>query len=149
MIRVFLTKNVEKVGLAGEIVKVKEGFATNYLLPNKLGIIVTPENEQGLLKKIKVIENRKEAIKSKTSMLAEKIKALKFTIKTKTHDDGKLYGAISTSDIIDLLAKEGVAVAKNQIVFEKNIKTTGVFDVVVKLSNQLQPSFKLKVEAQN
>lgn len=145
--RVFLTKDVEKIGFAGEIVKVKEGFATNFLIPKKLGIIVTPENEAGLQKKIKSIENRKEAIKTKTSMLAEKIKSLKLTLKTKIHDSDKLYGSISASDVIDLLAKEGISVSKNQIIFEKSIKTLGTFDVTVKLSNQLQPLFKLTIKS--
>src|SRR3990167_10378803 len=77
MARVFLTKDIEKIGFAGEIIKVKEGFATNYLVPNKLGILVTAANEKSLAKKIKSFENRKEAIPTKLPMLPEKIKNLK------------------------------------------------------------------------
>lgn len=146
MARVFLTKNVEKLGFAGEIVKVKEGYATNYIVPNNLGVLVTPANESSLLKRVKTVENRKEAIATKTSMLAEKIKSLKLSIKRKMHDDDRLYGAVTQSDIVDLLAQEGVSVSKNQIIFDKNIKTKGTFDVTIKLSNNLQPVLKLKVQ---
>ena|SRR3990167_939154 len=146
MARVFLTKDIEKIGFAGEIIKVKEGFATNYLVPNKLGILVTATNEKSLAKKIKSFENRKEAVASKTSMLAEKIKSLKLTLKRKMHNDDQLYGAISASDIVDLLAQEGIKVAKNQILLNKAIKTKGTFDITIKLSNNLQPSLKLKVQ---
>lgn len=147
MIRVFLKKDVERLGFAGEIVKVSEGYATNFLIPKKLGVVVTPANESGFKKKLKDVENRKEAIQTKTSMLAEKIKGLKLKITTKVHDDNKLYGSINPSEIVDLLAKEGVSVTKSQIKFDKSIKTTGWFDITVKLSNNLQPNLKLKVEA--
>lgn len=147
MIRVYLTKDIDKVGFAGEIIKVKEGYATNFIIPNKLGILVTAQNEASLLKKLKTVENRKEAVKTKTSMLAEKIKSLKLTYKTKTHDGNKLYGAVSASDVMDLLKTEGIVVAKNQVIFDKSIKNTGTFEVIVKLSNQLQPTFQLKVQS--
>jgi large subunit ribosomal protein L9 len=143
--KIFLLKDVEKVGLAGEIIKVSDGYATNFILPRKLGVQVTPANEASLLKKLKTIENRKEAISTATSMLAEKIKALKITLKRKLHDDGKLYGSVNPSDIADLLAAQGVKVAKNQILLDKTIKEKGSYDVTVKLSSRLQPSFSLKV----
>ena len=146
MAKVFLTRDVEKLGFAGEIIKVKEGYATNFLIPNKLALLVTASNEGSLKNRTKSFDNRKEAIATKTSMLAEKIKSLKLTIKRKIHDDEKLYGAVNAGDIVDLLAKEGVKVAKNQILFDKAIKSKGTFDVIIKLSNSLQPILKLKVQ---
>lgn len=143
--KVFLLKDVEKVGFAGEIIKVKEGFAYNFLIPQKLGAVVTEANEKFYLKQLKNIENRKEAISTKTSMLAEKIKTLKLVIKRKMHDDDKLYASISPSDIVDLLSNEGIKVSKAQIVFDKPIKTQGSYEVTIKLSNQLMPKIGLKV----
>jgi large subunit ribosomal protein L9 len=143
--KVFLLKDVEKVGLSGEIVKAKEGFALNYLIPKKLAIIVTPGNEGSFKKRVKVVEHRKEVVATKTSMLAEKIKSLKLTLKRKMHDEEKLYGSIGFSDIVDLLAIEGIKVAKNQVLLDKQIKSTGTYDITIKLSNQLQPKFTLKV----
>lgn len=142
--KIFLLKDVENIGMAGEIVNVKDGFAANFIVPKKLGVVITPENEELYKSKIKTLENRKQVIASKTSMLAEKIKSLKITIKRKAHED-KLYGSITNSEIADLLSDEGVKVAKNQVILDKAIKSTGTYDVTVKLSNQLKPSFKLKV----
>ncbi len=142
--RVYLLKDVEKVGFAGEIIKVKEGFAQNFLFPKKLAVEVTPENEKVYIQKIKTVENRKEAVATKTSMLAEKIKSLKFTIKRKMSED-KLYGSISTGDVTELLETEGIKVSKNQVIFDKPIKTQGIYEVTIKLSNQLQPKLTLKI----
>lgn len=143
--KVYLVKDVEKIGLAGEVLKVKDGFASNYLIPRKLAIEVTAENESFYKSRIKQVEHRKEVISSKTSMLAEKIAALKLVIKKKMHDDGKLYGAINASEIVDLLKDKGVSVSKSQIELDKSIKTKGAFEVTIKLSSSLKPKISLQV----
>lgn len=146
--KVYLLQDIERVGIAGEIIAVKDGYARNFILPRKFGLQVTPANEPFFASKAKSVEERKAVIASKTSMLAEKIAGITLKIQHKAHDDGKLYGAISASEIMDLLAKEDVRVAKNQIIFDKNIKDTGTFDITIKLSNKLQPKLKLKVSAE-
>ena len=103
--KVFLLKDVEKVGIAGEVIKVTDGFGKNFLLPGKLAVEVNAKNEGFYKQREKQVENRKEVISSKTSMLAEKISSIKLVLKRKMHDDGKLYGAISASEIVDVLAK--------------------------------------------
>ena len=135
--KVFLLKDIEKVGLAGEIIKVTDGYGMNFLIPRKLAIEITAANEATYQKKIKIVEKRQEAIASQTSMLAEKIKALKLTIKRKTHDDGRLYGAINAIEVVELLSEKGISVAKNQIEFGKGIKSAGLYEVTVKLSSKL------------
>lgn len=146
--KVFLKKDVEKVGLAGEIIKVKEGFAYNYLIPQGLGVAVTDDNADFFKKRERTIENRKEVLSTQTSMLAEKINAMEIVLKKKMHDDGKLYGALSTGDIVDKLAEKGVSVAKNQVVFGKSIKAKGAYEVTIKLSSRLQPKIKVTVVAE-
>jgi len=143
--KVFLLKDVENVGLAHEIVKVTEGYAANFLLPKKLAVKITPENEAQYAHKVRVIEHRKEVISSKTSILAEKIKNLKLTLKKKIHDDGKLYGAVNPAEIVELLSAEGVSVSKSQIKIDKSIKKRGTFGITVKLTSSLQPQLQLKV----
>lgn len=137
--KVFLLKDIERIGMAGEIVKVSDGFGLNYLIPHKLATEVTEKNESFFKVRTKTIEHRQEVITSKTSMLAEKIKALKLVLKRKMHDDGKLYGSISPAEIVDALAEKGVSAAKNQIEFGKAIKEKGSYEVTIKLSSKLQP----------
>lgn len=143
--KVFLKKDIVGVGLAGEIIKVTDGYALNYLVPKGLGIVITSENEAQFKNKIKVIEKRKEVIATKTSILAERIKALDLVIKRKMHDKTKLYGAISSSEIVDLLGEQGIKVTKSQILLDKSIKERGTFPITIKLSSKLQPAFTLKV----
>jgi len=143
--RVFLRKDIEKVGFAGEIIKVGDGYARNYLIPRGLAVKITKENEQFYSQRVKKVEHRKEVVATQTSMLAEKIKALKITLKKKTHDDGKLYGAINATEIVDLLAKKGIIIAKNQVKIDKSIKTKGTFTVTIKLTSRLQPKLSLSV----
>ena len=143
--KVFLLKDIQNIGMAGEMVEVAEGYAQNFLIPQKAAMQVTKANEALCKSKVRDIEHRKEVIASKTSMLAERIKSTVVTVKRKVHDDGKLYGSVSPAEVVELLARQGVAVSKNQVIFEKAVKEKGQFDVTIKLSTTLQPRMKLKV----
>jgi large subunit ribosomal protein L9 len=143
--KVFLLKDIEKIGFAGEIVKVKEGFAKNFIIPRKLGIEVTQNNEPFYTQRSKKIDNRKSALDSKTSMLAEKIGSTTLVLHRKLHDDGKLYGSVSPADIVELLFQQGISVAKNQVTMPKSIKEKGLHKVTIKLSSQLRPQITVKV----
>jgi large subunit ribosomal protein L9 len=143
--KVFLLHDVEKIGMAGEIVSVSDGYAHNFLFPRKLAIEVTPANADSFSRRLKVIEKRNEVLESKTSMLAERIKSTTLTIKRKVHDGDKLYGAISASDIAELLEQKGISVEKNQIILDKAIKRAGVHTAVVKLSSRWQPTVTVKI----
>lgn len=143
--KVFLLKDVEHVGMAEQIITVADGYAHNFLIPRKLAVEVTAINESSLMNRIKQGDQRKEVIASKTSMLAERIKSLKPTLKAKIHDNDRLYGAVSEKDIAAALADLGVRVTPRQVIIERKIVTKGLHPVKVKLSNTLQPTFTLKV----
>ena len=145
---VYLLQDIEKVGLTHEIVKVSDGFAHNFLLPRKLAMEITPETRSQYEQKAVEVKNRKKIIESKSSMLAERIAALTLTLKRKMHDNGQLYGAISSTEIVDLLADQGVKVSKNQIIFDKSIKERGTYEVTIKLSSKLQPTCKVHIVAE-
>ena len=146
--KVYLLKDVAGVGMASEVLKVKEGYALNFLIPKKMAVKITSKNEAFYASRTKVIEDRKEIISSQTSMLGEKIKTLNLSLARKMHDDGKLYGSISSTEIVELLAKEGVTVSKSQVKFTKNIKEKGSFSVDIKLTSKLQAAFTLKIVAE-
>jgi large subunit ribosomal protein L9 len=131
--------------LAGEIIKVGDGYGRNFLIPKGLAVEVTGENEAFYLKKQKNVEKREQVIATKTSMLAEKMNSIKVIIKKKMHDDGKLYGAVNPNEIVDLLAQKGVSISKNQIKLDKSIKSKGVYKVLVELTSRLQATITLEV----
>ena len=146
MLRVFLLQDIEKIGMAGEIIKTAEGHARNFLIPKKMGVEVTAQNEGSFAKRLKTIEKRQEVVSTKTSMLAEKIKDLDVVIKRKIHDDDQLYGSISQREIAEVLTKQyGVSVSNSQIIIDKAIKTKGLHTVTVKLSSKLQPQLTIKI----
>ncbi len=143
--RVYLRKDIEKIGMAGEIIKVGDGYARNYLIPHGFAIEITKKNESSYQEKAQSVEHRKEVIATQTSMLAEKIKTLKLTLKRKMHDDGKLYGSINSTEIVESLANKGISIAKNQVTFDKSIKTKGSHKVTIKLTSRLKPQLSLTI----
>ena len=146
--RVFLLKDIVGVGMAGEIVKVSDGYAANFLFPRKAAVEVTKENESSLKAKIVDKERRQEVVATQTSLLAEKIKSLEVVIRRKIHDDNKLYGSVGPSDIAELLAEKGIKVSKSQICIDKAIKTRGTHSVTIKLTSRLQPALSVRVVAE-
>lgn len=143
--KVYLKEDIERIGMKKEIIEVNDGFAKNYLIPRKLAVAVTSENQAYYEKMAKVISHRKEVISSQTSMLAEKISNLEIKIKRKLHDDGKLYGSLNAAEIAEALQEQGVNVAKSQVIIDKSIKEKGVHTVTIKLTSRLQPTLKVHV----
>lgn len=145
---VYLRKDVEKIGLAGEIIKVGDGFARNFLIPQGLAVEITNHNKGQYLSKIRKVENRKDVIASQTSMFAEKLSTISLSLKRKMHDNGQLYGAINASEIVDALAAQGVNITKSQVEFEKTIKSKGTFKVHIKLTTRLKPAITVTIIAE-
>ena len=145
---VYLRKDVEKVGLAGEIIKVGDGFARNFLIPKGLAVEITSKNKGDFLAKIRTFENRKEILASQEAMLAEKINSSAITIKKKMHDNGQLYGSISSAEIVEGLARQGITINKNQVELAKPIKEKGSFKVTIKLTSRLQPAVTVTITAE-
>ena len=145
--KVYLLKTIEKVGIAGEVIKVKDGYARNFLFPQRAAIEVTKKNEAFYAAKAKQIENRKEIIASETSALSEQVKDLKITLKKKIHDDDRLYAAVNATEIVEALAEKDIKISKNQVKFGKSIKTKGTHKVTIKLTAKLQPELTVQVTA--
>lgn len=145
---VYLRKNVEKVGMAGEIVKVGDGFARNFLFPKGLAVEITTHNKDQYIAKIRQVENRKEVIASQTSMFAETLNSVSITLKRKMHDDGQLYGSINASEVVDALAEQGISINKSQVEFNKSIKSKGTFKVEIKLTTKLRSTITVTVTSE-
>lgn len=146
--KVFLRQDVEQLGMAGEIVTVSDGFARNYLLPRKKAIRVSADNEESLRANARSLADRERIASSGTEMKAERIRSLAIELTRKTHDSDKLYGSINQQEIVDALKERGIIIAKNQVLFEKAIKTTGEYQVKIKLSSAVQPHLTVHVGAE-
>lgn len=139
---VILQRDVDKIGKAGSVVKVKDGFARNFLFPNKLAVPLNSAN----LKQLEARKQQKSAqlakAKSEAEALKEKLSGVSITIPVLTQDDEQLYGSISSQDIANALKEEGFEIDKNLVEIESPIKALGIYEVPVKL----HPEVSLKVK---
>ncbi len=146
--KVILLQNVDRLGKIGDLVNVKEGFARNFLIPQKKASIATEGNVKLLeaLKKKKASEEKKilEAAKA----LADKIASMSLTIPAQAGEEEKLFGSISGEMIANALANEGVSVDKKVIVIDEPIKKLGVFQVAVKLHPEVKANLRVWVVKQ-
>ncbi len=145
--QVFMLKDVESVGMAGQVVKVTDGYAANYLFPNKLAKPASVGDAKVAAQRVVKQQIAKEVLNSKVAMLAERIKSLHVTIKQKVHDDGKLYGSVSADTIVDLLKEKEITINRKQVEFIKNIKTVGEHKVAIRLSTKFLQELTIKVVA--
>ncbi len=145
--QVYMLKDVENVGMTGQIVKVTDGYASNYLLPNKLAKEVSASDAKFYAQRVVKQQATVQVLNTKAAMLAERLKTLHVTIKEKVHDDGKLYGSVSADKIVELLKEKEVSITKKQVEFGKSIKSVGEHKVTIKLSSKLLPEITVKVVA--
>jgi|SaaInlLV_10m_DNA_2_1039722.scaffolds.fasta_scaffold00549_12 large subunit ribosomal protein L9 len=145
--KVVMLQDVEKVGMIGQVVKVSDGYALNFLIPRKLAVNATSKSVIEAHRQTQKVSVDKKVLQSKVAMLAERIKNLHLSLRERAHDEGKLYGAVGQDEIVELLKKEGVVVNRKQIEFAKAIRTTGEHKVTIRLSSKLKPTLTLKIVA--
>jgi len=142
---VILNKDVEGIGKVGQVIKVKDGFARNFLIPNGLAIPVNSAN----LKKLEEEKQKKvlelEKIKKEAESLASKISGMSLTIPVLTQEEDKLYGSIGAVDILSALKEEGVDLGKDKLMLEEPIKALGIYEIPVKLHPEITVKIKIWV----
>ena len=142
---VLLMADVPELGKAGEVVKVSEGYARNYLLPRELAAAVTPASLRRLEKL------RKERAELAKIQLAEahakagKLEGAAVTIRAKTSDGEKLYGSVSAAEIVDALRNQGVTLDRTQVELAEHLKQTGTFEVPVRLHPEVTVQIKVLI----
>lgn len=143
--KVILLEKLDRLGKAGDIVSVKDGYARNYLIPNNKARAATPGNMKMLdaIKKKEVAEESGRIEEAKK--VADKISALSLTINAPAGEEEKLFGSVSTDMIADALAPEGIMVDKKDIFLEEPIKKLGVYQVTVKLHPQVKATLRVWV----
>lgn len=131
---VILNRDVKGTGKAGEIVKVSDGYARNMLLPKGYATEATEGNIRNLEKQKALMEQKRAEEKAAAQALAEQMKEMKVTIKTKSGEGGRLFGSITSKDIADAAkSQHGIGLDKKKIQMANTIKALGTFEVDVKL----------------
>src|SRR5262245_25762474 len=114
---VILTQNVPSLGNVGQVVKVKEGYARNYLLPRKLGYHATPQKSKRIELQEKGRKEKFEQERQESLALAEKLAKVSCTVNVEVNDLERLYGSISETDVVKALEVEGFSIDKKQVLF--------------------------------
>jgi large subunit ribosomal protein L9 len=146
--KVILQEDVEKLGKAGDIVTVKDGYARNFLIPRKLAVTVSSGNLKALEFQKKAISKRIEKRSRQAEELLKVLENHSVTIAKQAGKDDRLYGSVTQKDIEAALLEENIKVDRKQILLEEPIKTLGIFPVKIKIDKEKQVEIKVWVVAQ-
>ncbi|WP_437925494.1 50S ribosomal protein L9 [Sorangium sp. So ce291] len=145
-IHVVLTEDLHNVGKSGELVKVRPGFARNYLIPRGLAVGATAENVSRIEHEKRVAESRASKTRSEAEQLAGKLNQVKLTISRPVGEGNKLYGSVTARDIEEALAAQGFSVDRRRIETD-TLKTLGAHPVVIRLAPSITASVEVTVAA--
>ncbi|AUX36214.1 MULTISPECIES: 50S ribosomal protein L9 [Sorangium] len=145
-IHVVLTEDLHNVGKSGELVKVRPGFARNYLIPRGLAVGATAENVSRIEHEKRVAESRAAKTRSEAEQLAAKLNQVKLTISRPVGEGDKLYGSVTARDIEEALAAQGFSVDRRRIESD-TIKTLGAHTVTLRLAPSITASVEVTVAA--
>jgi large subunit ribosomal protein L9 len=142
---VILLERVEKLGAIGDVVSVKNGFARNYLLPNKKALRANEANKKVFEANRAQIEADNATRRTDAETASKDIDGKTLTLIRQASNTGQLYGSVSARDLSELLAEDGVKVAKSQIVLDRPIKAIGLNEVRVALHPEVSVTIKVNV----
>ena len=143
-INVVLTEDLSNLGKTGELVRVRPGYARNYLIPRGLAIGATAENVARIEHEKKVAGARAAKAKTEAEQLAQKLSAVKITLERPVGEGDRLYGSVTSRDIEEALAAQGYAVDRRRIVVEP-IKTLGAHPVTIRLGTSIRATITVTV----
>ena len=145
--QVILKEDVTNLGQIGELVSVKDGYGRNFLIPKGLAVLATPRNKKRLEHEKKVIEQRDVKRSRDAQTVKESIEKLSLTIAKQTGEEGKLFGSVTTREIAEAVAEEGIEVDRKTIQVDQAIKSLGVYTVEIRLTRDVTANLKLWVVA--
>ncbi len=143
--KVILLESIENLGRKGEIVKVKDGYARNYLIPKKLALKVTESNIKMIMEKQKKLEKEREKEIKTVEDLKNRIESLKLTFYKRAGEEDTLFGSVTSSEIEEKLKEEGIEIDRKKIVLKEHIKKLGEYEVEVKIHPEIKAKLKIEV----
>jgi large subunit ribosomal protein L9 len=142
---VILREHVDNLGRRGEIVKVADGYARNYLLPRKLALLATAGNKKQVERERVKLDARELEERGAAERVAERIAGIDIVISRRVGETEALYGSVTSADIADALAAKGLEIDRRKLQLDEPIKRIGDFDVPVKLHREVSTTVKVRV----
>lgn len=147
--QVILVQNVDNLGKLGDVVQVKSGYARNYLLPQGMARMATPENIQAIEARRAELERAETEKLEAAQKRFEALDGHRVTIRAKVGPEEKLFGSVSAGDIVDALAADGIETEKREIRLpEGPLRTVGEFEIDVHLHGELNATVAVVIEAE-
>ena len=142
---IILLKDVDKLGTEGDVVRVKPGFARNFLLPMGLAVSATPKERKAVEEVKRQRQRKADRAKVQAEALKRKLEGKSLTLKLTLGMDDKPFGSITANDIVQSLKQDGLAIEKHTVHLESPIKTLGIFEVPVRVHHDVTAKLKLWV----
>ena len=142
---VILREHVDNLGRRGEIVKVADGYARNYLLPRKLALPATAANRKHIDRERRILEHREAEEKSQAEAIAARLATVDLTIARRVGETEQLYGSVTAADIADLLKAKGFEVDRRKLILPEPIKAIGDHPVPLKLHREVTVPLTVRV----
>jgi large subunit ribosomal protein L9 len=145
---VILREHVDNLGRRGEIVKVADGYARNYLLPRKLALLATAGNKKQIERERARFEAREAEDRQAAEAIAGRLGGVEVVLARKVGETEALYGSVTSADIAEALAAKGFEVDRRKLQLHEPIKALGEYDVPIKLQREVTATVKVKVVAE-
>jgi len=145
---IILKEDVINLGYKGDIVKVKDGYGRNFLIPTKKAILATVPAKKMLAEDLKQRAHKLERLKTEAAELAEKVKDITLTVGAKTSTTGKIFGAVGPIQIAEAFEKAGFAVDRRVIVLKDAVKEVGSYKATLKLHKEVSVEVAFEVVAE-
>lgn len=142
---VILKKDFITLGYEGDICKVKDGYARNYLIPRNIAVIKNAGNLKTLAQMQKSLEKKRAKRKMEAEILKGKIVDISVMIPVKVAENGKLYGSVSPQNIVDTLKEKEIDINKKDVHMDKHIKELGEYEIEIKLYHSVNANIKINV----
>ena len=146
--KIILVKDIERVGKAGDILTVKDGYARNYLLPQKLAIVANKFNTTKIENIKKESEADKLAMESAYNALASKINGIELAFVRKADENDHLFGSVSENHIVQALAEQDIEINKANVKMEKHLKEVGEFEVKIGFTSEIVAGIKVNISSE-
>lgn len=143
--RVILQENVENLGKTGDIVRVKDGYARNFLVPNGLAVVADERNVKRLEHQKRVAASRAAKLVQAAKLVAERLNNHGITVTKEAGEDNKLFGSVTSRDVVEALTADGFEIDRRQVVIDEPIRSLGVKHVTIDLHPEVKASLTIYV----
>jgi large subunit ribosomal protein L9 len=146
--KLILNQNVDNLGTIGDMVKVKDGYARNFLIPRGLAVVANESNQKALQHQLRILEKKKQQLLEEAKKFAASLEGTSVTVAKQVGEDEKIFGSVTTAELEDLLKAEGLEVSRKDIRLTEEVKKVGVFTAEVKVHPEVTAKFKVWVVAE-